>query len=183
MTVLENHDLTRFLSSAKESFPGEGEKRLKQALAFQMTVRGVPSMYYGTESGFSGGHDPHNREMMDFEAKPELRRHVSTLTNLRNSSEALRHGAQREMWQDDDVYAFSRATDSEEVIAVFHNGYQEAHREMPLRAESNLKNGQVLVDALSGREFQVRDGKLNISLQTLTPFVLQKGSSNNKVHN
>ena len=69
------------------------------------------------------------------------------------------------------------------LIAVFHNGYQEAHREMPLRAESNLKNGQVLVDALSGREFQVRDGKLNISLQPLTPLVLQKGSSNNKVHN
>jgi alpha-amylase len=173
VTVLENHDLPRFLSNAKESFPGEGEKRLKQALAFQMTVRGVPSMYYGTESGFDGGHDPHNREMMDFEAEPDIRRHVQQLTYVRNYSEALRQGGQQEMWQDDDVYAFSRATDSEEVIAVFHNGYSDGHRQIPLREGSRFGNGQVLVDALSGREFQVQDGKLNVSLEPLTPLVLQ----------
>ncbi|MCA9777455.1 MAG: alpha-glucosidase C-terminal domain-containing protein, partial [Candidatus Eremiobacteraeota bacterium] len=142
--------------------------------AFQMTVRGVPSMYYGTESGFSGGHDPHNREMMDFEARPDLRQHVTNLAELRNSSEALRHGAQREMWQDDNVYAFSRATDSEEVIAVFHNGYQDSHRTIPLRAESGLRDGETLVDVLSGREFKVREGKLDVSLQPLTPLVLRK---------
>ena len=174
VTVLENHDLTRFLSTAKETFAGEADKRLKQALAFQMTVRGVPSMYYGTESGFSGGHDPHNREMMDFEARPDLRQHVTNLAELRNSSEALRHGAQREMWQDDNVYAFSRATDSEEVIAVFHNGYQDSRRTIPLRAESSLQNGETLVDVLSGREFKVREGKLDVSLQPLTPLVLRK---------
>jgi glycosidase len=173
VTVLENHDLPRFLSTAKESFPGEGEQRLKQALAFQMTVRGVPSMYYGTESGFDGGHDPHNREMMDFEAAPDIRQHVQKLTWIRNHSQALSHGEQREMWQDDDVYAFSRATDSEEVIAVFHNGYQEGHRQIPLREESNFQEGQVLVDALSGREFRVQNGKLNVSLEPLTPIVLQ----------
>jgi alpha-amylase len=172
VTVLDNHDLPRFLSTAKNSYPGEGEKRLKQALAFQMTVRGVPSMYYGTESGFSGGHDPYNREMMEFDTRPDLKSHIQKLTHLRNTSEALQHGTQREMWTDDDVYAFSRATDSQEAIAIFHNGQGSSHREIPLRPESRFQNGQILVDGISGREFRVQDGRVKVDLEPLTPLVL-----------
>ncbi len=173
VTVLDNHDLPRFLSQARDSFPGEADKRLKQALAFQMTVRGVPSIYYGTEAGFKGGHDPFNREMMEFGARPDLLTSMSTLTGLRNGSEALQHGAQREMWSDDQVYAFSRSTDNEEVIAVFHNGTVPTHRSIPLRAESSLPEGTVLTDALSGREVVVKNGRLELGLDGLTPMVLQ----------
>lgn len=176
VTVLDNHDLPRFLHTANKGQPGEADKRLTQALAFQMTVRGVPSVYYGTEAGFSGGDDPHNREMMDFNARPDLKAQIQKLTQLRNGSEALQHGAQREMWVDDQVYAFSRASNSEEVIAVFHNGLQPSSREIPLRAESDLRDGAVLVDALSGREFVVREGKIELPLEPLTPVVLQKKS-------
>lgn len=172
VTVLDNHDLPRFLSTAKNSFPGEGQKRLKQALAFQMTVRGVPSMYYGTEAGFSGGHDPHNREMMDFEGSPELKAHVQKMTYIRNTTDALQNGQQREMWQDDQVYAFSRATDSEEAISVFHNGYDNTEREIPLLPESQFHHNQILVDALSGREFRVEHGKVRVALKPLEPVVL-----------
>lgn len=172
VTVLDNHDLPRFLSTARDTFPGEGEKRLKQAMALQMTTRGIPSIYYGTESGFSGGHDPYNREMMEFDRKPELKGHMQKLAQIRADLPALREGVQREMWQDDDVYAFSRSTGQEEAIAVFHNGHQTGRREIPLRAESNLPEGTVLVDQLSGREFTVREGKIALELEPLTPLVL-----------
>jgi alpha-amylase len=173
VTVLDNHDLPRFLSTARKDSPGEGDKRLEQALAFQMTVRGVPSVYYGTEAGFSGGDDPHNREMMDFGARPDLKAYVHKLTSLRNSSEALQHGAQREMWVDDDVYAFSRATDKEEIIAVFHNGKEAGQRSIPLRKESHIADGTILVDLLSGKEFKVDGGRLELPLEPLTPLILQ----------
>jgi alpha-amylase len=173
VTVLDNHDLPRFLSTANKNAAGEGDKRLQQALAFQMTVRGIPSVYYGTEAAFSGGEDPHNREMMDFKARPDMVAHMQKLTELRNSSEALQHGAQREMWVDDGVYAFSRATDSEEIISVFHNGTEAGQRSIPLRGESHFQDGTVLVDVLSGQEFTVKDRKLDLSLQALTPLVLK----------
>jgi alpha-amylase len=172
VTVLDNHDLPRFLSTARDTFAGEGEKRLKQAMAFQMSVRGIPSVYYGTEAGFSGGHDPHNREMMDFDAAPDLKQHMQKLTYIRNTSDALRHGTQKEMWRDDDVYAFSRATDKQEAIAVFYNGTQDGSRRIPLHPDSNLNNGQVLVDSLSGREFTIKDGAIETQLQPLTPLLL-----------
>lgn len=173
VTVLDNHDLPRFLHTARDQRPGEADQRLKQALAFQMTVRGVPSVYYGTEAGFRGGDDPHNREMMDFTARPDLRQHMQTLTHLRQSSPALQQGAQREMWVDDAVYALSRATEQDEVIAVFHNGMEASHRQIPLRAESALPDGTVMVDVLSGQEFTVRDRRLDLPLEALTPRVLQ----------
>lgn len=173
VTVLDNHDLPRFLATASNNTPGEGDKRLTQAMAFQMTVRGVPSVYYGTEAGFSGGEDPHNREMMDFTARPDLKANLQKLTHLRNNSAALQEGAQREMWVDDSVYAFSRATDKEEVIAVFHNGTLPSQRQIPLRAESSLADGTVLVDAISGREFTVKNQQIDLPLEPLTPVVLQ----------
>lgn len=173
VTVLDNHDLPRFLSTANKNHAGEANQRLKQALAFQMTVRGIPSVYYGTEAGFSGGEDPANREMMDFDARPDLKSYIEELTALRKHSPALQHGAQREMWVDDQVYAFSRATEDEEVIAVFHNGLESSSRKIPLRAESHLVDGTILVDVLSGRHFTVKDHHLELPLQKLTPLVLK----------
>lgn len=173
VTVLDNHDLPRFLSTAHKSTPGEGDQRLKQALAFQMTVRGIPSIYYGTEAAFSGGEDPHNREMMDFNARPDMRAYLQGLTTLRNGSDALQHGVQREMWVDDSVYAFSRATDSEEIISVFHNGTEASQRDIPLRAESHLRDGTVMVDVLSGKELTVHDRRIELPLEPLTPVILK----------
>ena len=177
VTVLDNHDLPRFLSTAKNDRAGEGEQRLTQAMAFLMTARGVPSVYYGTESGFSGGEDPSNREMMDFDVRPDLKAQLAKLTSIRNHSEALQHGEQREMWRDDDVYAFSRATEKEEVIAIFNNRQDETRRHIPLRQESNLVDGTVLRDKLSGREFVVRDGHLDVTLAGLTPLILRSSST------
>ena len=173
VTVLDNHDLPRFLSTAQDDRFGEGEKRMTQALALLMTARGVPSVYYGTESGFRGGHDPHNREMMEFDTRPDLKSSLAHLSDIRTKSEALQHGEQREMWRDDNVYAFSRATDNEEVIAVFNNQEGGTHRRIPLRAESKLVDGTRLVDALSGERFQVKNGAIDLNLQGLTARILQ----------
>ena len=98
--------------------------------------------------------------------------HLQHLTHLRNTSPVLQTGQQREMWQDDDVYAFSRANDTDEAIAIFHNGTGQSHRTIPLLKESQLQSGQVLVDTLSGREFAIKDGKIEVDLQPLTPLIL-----------
>lgn len=53
---VDNHDNPRFLN-------GNGDHKLfKSALAFSLTARGIPFMYYGSEQGFAGGQDPYNRE-------------------------------------------------------------------------------------------------------------------------
>jgi len=61
VTFLDNHDQPRFLSSGNA---GNNLQRLRLALVFLYTARGIPCLYYGTEQGFNGGNDPYDREDM-----------------------------------------------------------------------------------------------------------------------
>ncbi len=61
VTFLDNHDNSRFLGSG---LANQDEGRLRPALAFLLSGRGVPCLYYGTEQEFDGGGDPWCREDM-----------------------------------------------------------------------------------------------------------------------
>src|ERR1051325_4667598 len=61
VTFLDNHDNARFLCPSKAN---NNTDRLKVALAFLYTSRGVPCLYYGTEQAFNGETDPNDREDM-----------------------------------------------------------------------------------------------------------------------
>src|SRR5438309_5066857 len=72
VTFLDNHDQPRFLNSANAN---NNFARLRVALIFLYTSRGIPCLYYGTEQGFNGGADPNNREDMfagQFEQGPSV---------------------------------------------------------------------------------------------------------------
>ncbi len=62
VTFIDNHDMARFLSV------NNNNNRLHEAMAFVLTARGIPCIYYGTEqylhNDTSGGTDPYNRPMM-----------------------------------------------------------------------------------------------------------------------
>jgi glycosidase len=50
LIFLDNHDLGRFMKKDETDL-----RRYKQALAFLLTIRGIPQIYYGTEILISGG--------------------------------------------------------------------------------------------------------------------------------
>ncbi len=58
---LDNHDMTRILSSLGESVP-----KLKVALAWLFTCRGIPQLYYGTEVMMKGIANPDGWVRLDF---------------------------------------------------------------------------------------------------------------------
>lgn len=55
-TVYGNHDLDRFMSSPDATVEGA-----MMRMAFLMSIRGIPQIYYGDEIAMAGGHDPDNR--------------------------------------------------------------------------------------------------------------------------
>ncbi|HXE71754.1 MAG TPA: alpha-amylase family glycosyl hydrolase [Candidatus Nitrosotenuis sp.] len=167
-TFIDNHDVPRFLH---EAGPG-GRQKLKLALAFLMTCRGIPTLYYGTEVGLQGGPDPDNRRLMEFGSDPELTEWVRRLTTLRQSQPALQFGRQLEMWRDHDVYAFARQYQNQEVVAAFNNSYSDQTRRIPLRAETVIPPGATLRDVLSGQRFPVRDGHLELNLPAKSARIL-----------
>ncbi len=61
--LLDSHDTARFIHQA-----GGDWDALKLSLLFLLTIPGAPSIYYGTEIGMDGGHDPDCRRAFPWDA-------------------------------------------------------------------------------------------------------------------
>jgi glycosidase len=61
---LDNHDLPRLRSAC-----GEQDVRVEAALSFLFSMRGTPSVTWGTESGLTGEKEPENRKSMEWGAE------------------------------------------------------------------------------------------------------------------
>jgi alpha-amylase len=166
---IDNHDVPRFMSMAN----GNGKDRLKGALTFTLTVRGMPCIYYGTEAGLKGAGDPSNRADMPWNnLDADLTAHIKKLTAIRKQHEPLRKGKQLEMWQDEDLYAYSRQSGKDEVIVALNVSDHQQSRKVPLRAESQLPSGTQLTDLLSGKTVTVEGRHLSITLPPRSQMVL-----------
>ena len=161
VTLLDNHDFERFLESAKGF---RSHDKLMLGLDLIMTCRGIPSVYYGTESGIEGANDPYNRGDMKFGDNQHIAQHLQKLTSIRSGLPALQMGEQKEMWVDDQIYAFCRRHEGQEVISVVNNDYNTQWRDIPLREGSPIQEGETLVDALTGEKFQVKNGRVNVNV-------------------
>lgn len=68
ITFIGNHDAPRFFEAAGGADnPEQAIRRMKLALVFLMTSRGIPQLYYGDELAMAGGYDPDNRRDMTWE--------------------------------------------------------------------------------------------------------------------
>jgi glycosidase len=92
--------------------------------AFNMTIPGVPTIYYGDEFGSPGGNDPDNRKMMKFDSFNSKEQFtletVKRLVNIRRENMALNYGDFTVLMADKDLYAYSRTYLDNTVIVVFN---------------------------------------------------------------
>lgn len=107
VTFIDNHDMSRFLSV------NNNKNRLHEALAFVLTARGIPCIYYGTEqylhNDTSGGTDPYNRPMMsNFNTSTTAYQLTNKLSTLRRNNPALAYGSMSQRWINNDVYIYER---------------------------------------------------------------------------
>ena len=171
ITFIENHDgLNRFRVS------GVTERRNRLAQGLVMTLPGIPCLYYGTEhallddGGKVGEDGETGRQMLyprrDGPASAEVRnsrafKEISALAALRERLPVLRSGAVVPLWvdngsgsEDDGVFAFGRASeDGEQLAVVVINASDESRltgvADFSMRLPSWLKTeGKVLRPAL-----------------------------------
>ena len=85
--LLDSHDTDRIWNRTPEV------DAFLQQIALLLLLPGSPCLYYGTEIGLPGGHDPDDRRVMlweQTEAQTALRREVQALVALRKSQPVLR---------------------------------------------------------------------------------------------
>ena len=122
LNLAGSHDVERILSvldvSEKElpggptelSDLGTGERRLLLLWAWQMTLPGMPCIYYGDEAGLRGGKDPDNRRPYPWGRENKtLQAYCRTFIQLRKKYDALRTGRMIPVYAEGDVYIYARS--------------------------------------------------------------------------
>lgn len=165
-TFLGNHDMGRFGWFVLKARPGVSDDellaRVTLANALMLTARGVPTLYYGDEQGFTGDGDyADGREDMfpsqvasyndnrlvgstargarsAFDTDGALYRRVGELAKIRAATPALREGRQvvRAASDKPGLFVFSRLLGGTEVLAVFNTGDQPLKANVPVEAGS-----------------------------------------------
>lgn len=113
---LDNHDVSRLISRTSK----HGQAYLKQGLTFIMTYPSIPIIYYGTEIGLEGKHDPDNRRLMPWDQlkDSDIFDYYKQLVSLRNESRDLTHVNILESSSDHIVIEYSN--DHKSMLVLFN---------------------------------------------------------------
>jgi glycosidase len=125
VNFIDNHDRKRFLTVDTSA---DDRKHLEAALAFVLTARGIPCIYYGSEQYLEGGDDPDNRRRMPaFSETTKAFKIIKSLSGLRRDNEALGYGSITQRWINSNVYIYERRFyDSVVVVAINKGGASQA---------------------------------------------------------
>lgn len=138
-------------------------KKLCMLNAFNMTIPGVPTIYYGDEFGSPGGNDPDNRRLMKFSGLNGDEKNTLSFTkkigNIRKSNLALIYGDFKPLLVEQDIYAFARGYFSNRVIVVFNKGNQPKELKITLPGEYQGKD----YFASFGSTFTIKGNELIIN--------------------
>jgi alpha-glucosidase len=145
MNELDNHDHSRFLTrtnhyvgrienSGKEAADnGVDRAVMREAVVFQMTWPGAPTVYYGDEAGVCGFTDPDNRRPYPWgsEDKQMLRFYRAAIA-LHKSYRVLRNGSVTLLHHERDVLSFARFSSTERIVVLMNNRAEQVTAELPL---------------------------------------------------
>ena len=119
--LLSSHDTERLLHVA-----GDDPIKARLATAFQLLAPGAPGLYYGDEVGMTGGKEPASRGGFPWHDEDLWNRTlldtVTTLTWMRRSYRALRHGEMQFVWRSADAFAFTRTFEDERLLVIVNRG-------------------------------------------------------------
>ncbi len=126
VTFIDNHDMARFLSV------NNNNNRLHEALAFILTSRGIPCIYYGTEqylhNDTNGGGDPYNRPMMNsFSTTTAAYSLINNLSTLRRNNPAIAYGSMGQRWINNDVYIYERKFFNSVVLVAINKNESSSY--------------------------------------------------------
>jgi glycosidase len=142
-----------------------GYKKLQSLLAFNMTIPGIPTIYYGDEFGMPGANDPDNRRMMRFDGLSD--KETKTLDITKNLIKIRRENIQflfgdfDILYVDSKVLIYSRSYFDKTGIVVFNKSRKPGP--VLLKLEKRFKN--LKLNANFGSEFNFNNGKLEIIME------------------
>ena len=174
-SFVDNHDVDRFLA-------GGSEAGLRLALLAIHTLPGIPTIYYGTEQGytapraamFARGHGAQGRDHFDPQAP--LARYLRRLSDLRRGQHVLMHGTPRVLAANtaaSGALLYAMQEGEEQVLVALNSA---THRSLLAQVDTGLAPGTRLVPlfAVEGDAPSLRvdaRGRIDLVLAPLAGFV------------
>lgn len=144
LNLIDSHDTARFLYESDND-----KEKLKSAVFYMFTSMGVPMVFYGDEAGLSGANDPHCRITMDFDnIDKELFEFYKNMARIRKASRALQEGDYKKVFVSENLYAYNRYTEDEEIICAFNMSNKKQELDLGIKGEYKdiFKDKMVRVD-------------------------------------
>ena len=183
VTFTTNHDADRFYTKMKEDI-----SKFKMGMAFYMTVRGIPHIYYGSEILMTGKeHDGHGYIREDFpggwpgdeanaftkDGRTPLQQEGFSFTrhllNWRKTNKVVQDGAFTQYLPENNVYVYFRHNEDGVVMVMLNNAQEE--REVDLaRFQENLEGYSKARSVLSRKTFEDLD---KIIVPAKSPMILE----------
>ena len=135
---LDNHDMTRFFTTVKED-----TDKARMGIAWLLTCRGIPQLYYGTEILMKGEANPDGWVRLDFPggwkgdqknaftgtglttAEKDMQQYVKTLANYRKQSSALKTGKLMQYLPNEGLYVYFRYDTTQTIMCVMNTSDKE----------------------------------------------------------
>ncbi|MFW5755789.1 MAG: glycoside hydrolase family 13 protein, partial [Tangfeifania sp.] len=154
----DNHDMSRFFVQM-----GEDIDLLKMGIAYFLTTRGIPQLYYGTEvlmthegsehgnirAEFPGGWDDHKTNAFTGEGltaeQKEMQQYISIIQNWRKNKEVIHTGKLMHFTPEDGIYTYFRYNNEETVMVVLNKNREE-------RMISSERFSEIMEGYSSGKE-------------------------------
>jgi glycosidase len=185
VTFFGNHDTTRFAGANGPGAGGDTLAKLKLAFGLNLTLRGIPQLYYGDEIALPGGPDPDNRHdfpggwredpnngFMESGRTPEQQEIFSVVQNLlrvRRDHPALSEGRQWNLLSDDSAIVFLRESEEERVLVAFNRAKSARELHVPV--------SETPAAGTAGSEKLMGGGRLDVGGREIVVSVPQESIS------
>ncbi|WP_295771777.1 glycoside hydrolase family 13 protein [uncultured Mucilaginibacter sp.] len=184
LTFLDNHDLDRFARADDQDL-----RRYKQALAFLLTTRGIPQIYYGTEilmdgkkaksdgyvrTDFPGGWSNDKKDAFTSDGRSDKQNeawnYLQKLLKWRKQNAAIANGKLVHYVPDETgVYVYARISGNKTVLVML-NG-TNTNREVPMdRYKQITGNRTEGLDIITGNKFNITK---SISVPARGQYILE----------
>ena len=183
----DNHDLTRFYSGI-----GMNLKKWKMGIAFLLTTRGIPMIYYGTEILMTGeessGHGEIRKDfpggwkgdpLNAFTSLGRTKEQNEALTYLRNmlrwrmNNKAVTQGKLKHFIPENETYVYFRYTNDECIMVAMNNSPNEMKALKTERFTECIKDYKYAMNVLTGQTVNYLEA-LTLPPKSVTVLELKK---------
>lgn len=194
MNELSNHDHSRFLTrtnrrvgrlhtmGAAAANENVNKGVFREAVVFQMTWPGAPTIYYGDEAGVCGWTDPDNRRTYPWhhEDKDLIMFHRDII-RIHKENEVLRRGSILFLHGSHKLVAYGRFDRTDKIVVVLNNNYEEAEVRLDVD-RLGIFNGVVMRQlmltteesyVLEPRTYTIENNQLFLTIPKISAIILK----------